>query len=618
MITRQIRDAVDIVDLVGSYLTLRRAGANFKGLCPFHEEKTPSFTVHAAKQIFKCFGCGAGGDVFSFVQMKENVEFLEARRILADRGGISLEHDTGARRSGPGKSDLVRANDWARRLFRKNYLDPGGQAAREYVASRGISDEMAETFGIGLAVDSFDAMIRQAGISRVDLQLLVAAGLIRERTQGGYYDVFRHRLMFPITDASARVIGFGGRALGDDPAKYLNTPATTLFDKGTNLFGLDQARRAASEKGRLVVVEGYTDCIMAHQFGFTETVATLGTAMTEAHAAILRRYTNRLILLFDSDVAGQRAAEKALAVTLTVGLDVSLARVPEGKDPCDYLLSAGKTAFDAVLNDTVGALEFKWKQVAGQHNGSETGPGRRRAIEAYLNQVSAWLGNGAIDPIQTGLLVNQLSQIVSLPAEDLHRQLQQMAQRSAARQSSRQGGASGGGASAGRQPAGRAEPNVRQEALRQIVEVLLNEPQWYEDVASFFAPTEIQDPALAEVASQLVAMFNAGQEVRVDELIGKFESTAFARLITDLQARGERRGGYADVIEGALTCLESCERSRQVATLADEIRLSRRQANGQGSDGTAPDGEDERLRALAAHAKGSHFATTRARKRLLE
>lgn len=610
-ITRQIRDAVDIVDLIGSYMKLQRAGSAFKGLCPFHEEKTPSFHVNPGKQIFKCFGCGKGGDVFKFVQLRENVDFGEARRILAERAGIELERYTSpAGPAGPGKSDLARANDWARRCFRRNFEGPGGESAREYVAKRGISPEMVEAFGIGFAVDSYDSLIRQAGLSKVDVKLLAAAGLVKESQRGGYYDTFRNRLMFPIVDTNDRVIGFGGRTLADDPAKYLNTPATALFDKGTSLFGLDRARQAIADTGRVTVVEGYTDCIMAHQHGFLETVATLGTAMTEAHARLLRRYTDRVVLLFDSDEAGQRAADRALSVTVTVGLDVSLTRVPEGKDPCDYLLSAGKTGFAEVLNQAVGALEFKWKEVSRRYGAIASGPARRRALEDYLQQLSAWLGQGAIDPIQTGLLINELSQILSLPAEELYQQLRKMGQRLKPRPAvlgdAGQARMGGGGQQTG--------SNSQQQALRQIVEVLLNEPAYYPHVAAWLKPEHVWDPGLSAVVSQMVSVLGSGEPLRIDELIGRFESPGFGELITDLQHRGEQRGRYAAVIEGAMDCLNGFEQSRKAAALADDIRRSRQQSDGQDT----PADEDDRLRALMDMAKQSHFSPIRARKGLLD
>lgn len=613
-ITRQIRDAVDIVALIEGYVSLKRVGGRFKGLCPFHQEKTPSFHVNPLLQTFYCFGCQAGGDIFKFIQLKENVGFVEARRILADRAGISLEQESRASAGGPGKSDLAKVNEWAQRFFRRNYLDPSaGQQAREYVDHRGISTEMAEAFGLGLAVNSFDSLIRQAGQSRVDMKLLVAAGLAKERQQGGYYDTFRHRLMFPIVDAAGRIIGFGGRTLGDDPAKYLNTPATPLFDKGSQLFGLDRARHAIGEAGRVIVVEGYTDCMMCHQFGFRETVATLGTAMTDAHAAMLRRYTDRVILLFDSDEAGKRAADRALSVTLGVGLDVYLTRVPDGKDPCDYLLSAGKSGFECVLKGAVGALESKWQQVAREYDASASGPGRRRAIEAFLKDLSIWTSQGAVDAIQQGLLLNQLSRVLSLPADVLYAEMQRLSRRSGATAS---GGASG---AAPRRDGVTRSTSDEQEALKQIIEVLLNEPHRYEEVAECFDPSAISDPALASIGRALAEMLgnNGSEGFRVDDFHGRFESPEYGRRISELQVRGERRGGYAVVIAGAKRCLESVRRVRQAAALTEQLKHAGR-AGGESTADSASLDEDARLLALAEAAKNPHFAPVGARRRFLE
>lgn len=621
ILKRQIRDATDIVDLIGSYMTLRRAGSTFKGLCPFHEEKTPSFTVWPVRQSFKCFGCGAGGDVFTFVQLKENLGFAEVFRMLADRAGIALEPQRLSGNAGPGKQDLARVNQWAQGLFRQNYAGPQGQAAREYVERRGLSSESVESFGLGLALESFDALLSRAQAAGFTPSLLEAAGLVKPRERGGHYDTFRNRLMFPIVDATSRIIGFGGRTLGDDPAKYLNSPATALFDKSTSLFGLNLARQAMGTVGRAIVVEGYTDCMMAHQFGFSETVATLGTAMTEAHAANLRRYTDRVVLLFDSDEAGQRAADRAISVTLTSGLDVLLARVPEGKDPCDYLLLAGRAGLDSVLKQALGALEFKWNLVAREFEASATGPGRRRAVESFLHQFAGWLGRGVVDPIQKGLLVNELSKLLSLPAEDLHRQLDRLVKRPQTRSGVLQDSAAPLDPDAPERVVG-----AEQRALHQVIEVLLNESAWYPAVEAYFEPSAIRDRRVAAVAVELVNMLRSGEPFQVSELIGRFESPEYGRVITDLLARGEKRGKYGSVVEGAIPCLQSCQQARRTAALAEEIRNSRQPAGDQQgsppvrpepSDGAVPVGEDERLMAFGELARNPGFLTLKARKRFV-
>jgi DNA primase len=616
ILTRQIRDAVDIVDLVSGYVRLTRAGSLFKGLCPFHEEKTPSFFVHPVKQFFKCHGCGAGGDVYKFMQLREKVDFVEARRMLADRAGISLDAESRVQHAGPGKTDLAKANEWAQQVFRRYYLDPAiGEYARAYVAERGISDEMAVAFGIGLSVNSFDALIRQAGLAKIDLKILVAAGLIKEKPDGGYYDTFRNRLMFPIHDASGRIIAFGGRTMGDDPAKYLNTPATALFDKSSNLFGLNQARQSVEKAGQAIVVEGYTDCIMAHQFGFTETVATLGTAMTDAHAALLRRYTDRVVLLFDSDAAGQKAADRALSVTLTGGLDVALTRVPDGKDPCDYLLLAGRAGFEEVLKARVPALEFKWNQVADQFAAGETGPGRRRAIEAFLNDLAVWLGRGSLDPIQKGLLLNQLGKLLSLPAEELHRYLAG-AMRQTKPKSSPGAHSFGPGENVAERDHTESTSCAEQEAYRQILEVLLNEPGHFAAVADLLDPAMIRDPDLCAIVVHLADLLKSEEHFRLVDLIARFESPRYGGMITELATRGELRGKYAETIDWAMDCLHRSRAARQTVRLVDEV-LRGRQGTGPQAGGQVPVGEDEHLQALAANAKNPHFAPARARRKAL-
>ncbi|MBN1492124.1 MAG: DNA primase [Phycisphaerae bacterium] len=581
--TRRIRDSVDIVDVIGSYVVLRQAGANLKGLCPFHEEKTPSFNVHPAKQIFKCFGCGAGGDVFNFIQLREKVSFLEARAILADRAGISLDDDRHGDNQGPGKVDIARANQWAAGLFRRQLLSPAGEAARAYVEKRQIKPEMAEAFGLGYALDSFDGILQAARQAAHGEELLAAAGLVRAGGPRGCYDTFRNRLMFPIADTTDRIIGFGGRTLGDDPAKYLNTPETILFEKGRGLFGLNRAKDAIGRTGRAIVVEGYTDCMMAHQYGFEEVVATLGTAFTTEQAKLLRRYTDVVILVFDSDEAGQRAADRAISVSLCERLDVRLAHVPTGKDPCDFLLASGADAFARLLIDARPALEFKWLQVVGRYHQSETGPGQRRAVEEFIEQVAAWLREGAVDNIQRGIGLDQVGKLLSLSPGEVNRLVaaaQQRLRRPAGKEAVQ---ASETGLAA---PSG-----ARQAILRQLIEVLLNEPEFVGQVGETLEAEVITDPVLATIAKEVLAWCREGQKSeswRLDELIGRFESPQFGQVVTDLQTAGERRGNYATTVGGALA------RLAELAETAKTISA--------GMEARRPDDREAETRALmAAH-----------------
>jgi DNA primase len=589
-VTQRIRDTVSIVDVVGNYVALHPAGANFKGLCPFHQDKSPSLYVHPTKQIFKCFACGAGGDVFSFVQLREKVDFLQARAMLAERAGIPLEDERSADRQGPGKVDLAKANRWAAGIFRRQLLGPSGAAARAYQTQRQINPEVSEEFGLGYALDGFEALLRLGRQSGYSEAVLVAAGLIRPSQRGGYHDTFRNRLVFPIIDTMDRVIGFGGRALGDDPAKYLNTPETALFEKGRGLFGLNRAKDAIGRAKRAIVVEGYMDCLMAHQFGFQETVAALGTAFTDEQAQLLRRYTDAVVLVFDSDEAGQRAADRALSVSLLQNLDVRLARVPSGKDPCDFLLSAGADAFTKLLIDAPSALEFKWRQVVTRYQSSETGPARRRAIEEFLERIATWVNAGAVDVIERGLILNQIAKLLSMPAGEVHTRLAALQVRAGRAQTGVGGSRTLAGAPTSTSTSASTwvptppRPDARQAALRELLQVLINEPRFVDQVQAGggLEPQEISDPVLARVAAEVLEWCRQGRREtrwRVDELIGRFEDPMFARVVTDLQAAGERQGNFEATVQGALCRIREADCMDQAAAAGNEVRrLATREA----------------------------------------
>jgi DNA primase len=352
----RIQQANDIVDVVGEHVALKRKGREMLGLCPFHDDHRPSFNVNPGKQIFKCFACGAGGNVIQFVQMRENLSFPQALQRLAERAGIKVEplrtQDSRPRTQDEADpNELARVNTWAAKYFAANLAHPEkGKDAREYIAKRGISDESVKKWRIGLADGSGSDLLASARRAQIPDKLLAAAGLV-VGSGLSLNDKFVNRLMFTITDVTGRVIGFGGRTLTGEGAKYINSPATVLFDKSNALFGLEQARHQIDSSETAVVVEGYTDCIMAHQFGTANVIATLGTSFTAGHARILRRYAKKVVLLFDSDVAGIEAANRALGVALGSRIDIALASVPEGKDPCDFLLAQGKDAFERVIEN---------------------------------------------------------------------------------------------------------------------------------------------------------------------------------------------------------------------------------------------------------------------------
>jgi DNA primase len=360
-VINQIRDRTDIVEVVGQHVSLTRTGQNLKGLCPFHQEKSPSFTVSPSRQIFHCFGCGVGGNVFTFLTRITGASFPETVRELGRKVGIEVEEATS--QAGPQAVQAVRieqlnkaAADW----FRKNLSDDQlGAEAREYLSSRGMLPSTIERFGIGVAPNEWDGLIKSLGKQGFMQNDLASAGLIIARENGsGFYDRFRARVMFTITDLRKRVVGFGGRVLGEGTPKYLNSPDTPLFRKGQTLFALDVAREAVTRTKTVIVVEGYFDAIALHQAGLIHTVATLGTALTLEHIQVLRRFASNVILLFDPDAAGVRAALRSLDLFVNSGLGVKVVSLPVGDDPDTYVRKEGADAFDRLEERAPSLLDF--------------------------------------------------------------------------------------------------------------------------------------------------------------------------------------------------------------------------------------------------------------------
>jgi DNA primase len=390
----EIRAAVDIVDLVGRYVSLKKSGVNWKGLCPFHGEKTPSFMVNPRKGIFHCFGCGVGGDAFGFLMRQDKLAFPEAVRALAKTAAIALPEDSASRAGDSGREELLRAMDLAARFYADALWGAGGAGGREYLDRRGVDPEVARRFGLGYAPESWDALLAFMRSERIPAEALEKAGLVLPRQSGtGFYDRFRGRLIFAIRDLQGRVVAFGGRAFGDEQPKYLNSPETPLYSKGQLLYAADQARSTIQEKNRALLVEGYVDCLMAHQFGFTETVAALGTAFTGAQLGLLRRYCEEVVTFFDADAAGQKAAERAEellestaygggwdvnrsgAFVASGALRMKVALLPAGHDPDTFLRAEGAAAFTERIHAARGLLSYALDRVLADGPGPMI-PGR--------------------------------------------------------------------------------------------------------------------------------------------------------------------------------------------------------------------------------------------------
>ena len=357
-ILAEINAKVDLLAYVSQYVTLKKQGREYVGLCPFHAERTPSFSVNAEKGVWHCYGCDAGGDLFKFVQRHENADFPTAVRMLAARAGITIDESPGAQRRRSERETIYEANATAQSFFAAALRKSA--SAQAYLAQRGIEARTAQTFGIGYAPDSWEELKAALERSGVDVQSALAAGLIRERERGdGYFDFFRNRLMLPIYNLTGEVMAFGGRALGPEPPKYLNTPSTAAYTKGRHVYALNVARRAAAAEGALIVVEGYLDAIGLHQAGFGNAVASLGTAFTQEQARELRRVASNLYLCFDGDAAGQTATARSIDMLIDEGLSVRVVSLPAGKDPDEIVLDGGATAFSALLTQSIPWVDFK-------------------------------------------------------------------------------------------------------------------------------------------------------------------------------------------------------------------------------------------------------------------
>ncbi len=532
---KRVKEANDIVEVVGSYLALRPAGQTFKGLCPFHDDSHPSFDVDPRRQRYRCWSCNKVGDVISFVQEHERVSFPEAVELLARRAGIPLEK-RGASPHDTGRALMLDTVRWAAERFQKCLLDdPLAENARQYLGERRLTGETVRKFGVGFAPATGDWLLRQAAASRISVELLEKVGLVARRQEGGgYYDRFRDRVLFPIRDARGSTIGFGGRILPSSPyatraPKYYNTAGTPLFSKGEWLYGLDMARQAATTAGYFAVVEGYTDVLMAHQYGMGQLVSPMGTALTARQVQLLRRFVPRVVLVFDADAGGDTGVDRALEIFVSQEVDLQIATLPEGMDPCDLLVAQGPEAFRAVLEGAVDALDFKLAQVL-QREASAGVEGRRRAADAVLGIIAlAPEMPGQSGAMKRELTVTRIAQRLGLKEERLWARLEELRPAHPRATPSE---------------APRAEGAEKQEARpapgeRELLQMLLAEPGLIPLASAEVAPEHLQHPGLRRILQELYQLHASGEVTDMDRLrLQLVDNPPLAHAAMDLQDVG--------------------------------------------------------------------------------
>ncbi len=364
-IKEQVKEATDIVGVIGQFVSLKKRGSNFLGLCPFHTEKTPSFSVNGDRQFFHCFGCGKGGDVFAFLMEHEGWSFPEVLKYCADRAGITLpERRSDDDQEGKRRKAIFDALGMAGELYRRALFSSVGKTALDYLHERGFTDDSLRRAGVGYAPDAFDTLMRGARTRGVSDRALLAAGLASESPRSEHpFDRFRNRIIFPIHSLNGKIVGFGGRAMSaDEPAKYINSPETEVYHKGRILYGLHTARDAIRRAECAILVEGYMDWLAMLQHGLENVVAVSGTALSDAQAALLSRFCSRITLMYDADSAGQRAALRGIDVAFNAGLAVDILPLPEGDDPDSFLKREGAEKLAAIIRKAPGVVEFRIDQ----------------------------------------------------------------------------------------------------------------------------------------------------------------------------------------------------------------------------------------------------------------
>jgi DNA primase len=549
----QVLQASDIVDIIGEHVSLVKKGKEWLGLCPFHDDHRPSMYVNPTKQIFKCFACGAGGSVFTFLQMRENLAFPQAVERLAQRAGIKIA-PTKPTKAGTAPAEdidpnkLAKINASAAAYFHNNLTrTPDGKPTLRYLAERKITPDSIRTWQLGLALNRPDALLQAARAKGISLKDLTQAGLAVGYQGQTPADKFVNRLIFPIADVTGRIIGFGGRTLDESSAKYINSPTTVLFDKSNCLYGLDKARHQIVATSTALVVEGYTDVIMAHQCGCTNVVATLGTSFTSGHARILRRYAKKIVLIFDSDTAGIEAANRALKVCLEKPIDIKLASIPEAKDPCEFLAASGKEAFQQLADQAVDVFEFKWNRLTESFTDKTPLVNRRAALDEFLEAMATGAAAGNLHAIEKGLIVNKLASLIGLDKKEINTELTRRTERAQRRAS----------ANEKNQP---QTPDLGQglfaAAQRELIEILLNEPNLFEMAKEKVSPDVFDVPVLQRIARIIFESLTTQANVELADILARAESVEAGTTIAHLARTGEEKGNYRPRLAAALDVIQ--------------------------------------------------------------
>lgn len=523
-IIEEVRMKNDIVDVISQYVKLNRKGGSYFGLCPFHNEKTPSFSVTPSKQMYYCFGCGAGGNVFNFIMEYENFTFGEALKHLADRSGVELpkmEYSKEAKEKAEQRAALLEINKLAASYFYYQLRRESGARAYQYLTERGLSAETIRKFGLGYSDKYSDDLYRYLKNKNYSDDLLRESGLFNVDERHGMYDKFWNRVIFPIMDVNSRVIGFGGRVMGDAKPKYLNSPETKIFDKSRNLYGLNVAR--TTRKNYLILCEGYMDVIAMHQAGFTNAVASLGTALTSGHASLLKRYTQEVLLLYDSDEAGVRAALRGIPILREAGINSRVVSLKPYKDPDEFIRNLGPEAFEERLGQAMDSFMFRVGIAESEYPMGEP-QGQNRFFERCAGMLLE-LRDELERNLYIEAMVKKYGSVYGISSEDLRKRVNQLALKGTPAENRVQPKSVN--------PGKKKRESAAQKAQKLMLTWLVTYPGIFETVEKYLAPSDFVVPLYREVADMLYQQHREG-EVNPARLLNAFTDSEEQREVASL------------------------------------------------------------------------------------
>ncbi|NSK34238.1 DNA primase [Blautia schinkii] len=543
-IIEEVRMKNDIVDVISQYVKLTRRGSTYFGLCPFHNEKTPSFSVTPSKQMYYCFGCGAGGNVYNFVMEYENYSFGEALSHLADRAGVELpkiEYSREAREKAEQRATLLEINKLAAQYFYYQLRRESGKTAYGYLLGRGLSEETIRKFGLGYSDKYSDDLYKYLKGKGYSDELLRESGLFNVDERRGMYDKFWNRVIFPIMDVNNRVIGFGGRVMGEGKPKYLNSPETKIFDKSRNLYGLNVAR--TTRKNYLILCEGYMDVIAMHQAGFTNAVASLGTALTSGHASLVKRYTREVLLLYDSDGAGIRAALRAIPILREAGVTSRVVSLKPWKDPDEFIKNEGAEAFEERLNQATDSFMFR-VHVAEQDFAMDAPQGQNQFFERCAQMLLE-----LSDELERNLYIEAIVKEYGrygVGTEDIRKRVNTLAMKGtpAEKRIQPKSGI----------PETKKKESAADKAQKLMLTWLVNYPGIFEQVEKYISPSDFVVPLYKQVAEMLFDQHKEG-EINPGKLLNAFTDSEEQREVASLfnatihlENEGEQQRAFSDAL----------------------------------------------------------------------